>query len=244
MGVIALLTAAIPIGVMFFLRKRGGKWGDFLVGAGIFFLFALVLEQILHVVVLASPLGPVLQGNLWLTGLYGGLAAGVFEETGRFIAFKLVLRNRREPVTALSYGIGHGGCEAVLLLGLTYISNLVLVATVRSGGQVAPELTSALEALAAVPASSFLWAGFERVAAVAFHMASSVLVFAAATRPGKLWLFPAAIAAHFALDFLAVVCNAHLSIAAMELLVAVLALAMVFVAGRIYKSLPKNAENA
>ena len=33
----------------------------------------------------------------------------------------------------VSYGIGHGGCEAFLLLGLTYISNLVLYASVNGG---------------------------------------------------------------------------------------------------------------
>ena len=96
MGVIAALTAIVPLGVMAFLRGRGGRWRDFLVGAGTFFLFALVLEQILHTLVFTSPLGPVLQGNIWLYGLYGGLAAGVFEEAGRFAAFKLVLRERRE----------------------------------------------------------------------------------------------------------------------------------------------------
>lgn len=244
MGAIALLTAAVPIGVMVFLRRRGGKWRDFLTGAGTFFLFALVLEQVLHGLVFTSPLGPVIQGNIWLYGLYGGLAAGVFEEVGRFTAFKLLLKNRREPVTALSYGIGHGGCEAFLILGVTYISNIVLSVMMGSGAQMAPEIAAGMEELAAMPPSIFLWAGFERVSAAAFHMASSVLVFAAAARPGKLWLFPAAIFAHFAFDFIYCASRSSpMSIAATELLTAALALTAAFAAARVYKNLQKSAEN-
>ena len=96
MGLLAVLTAAVPIGVMSYLRRRGGRWRDFLVGAGTFFLFAMVLESLVHQVVLTGPLGSAIQGNIWIFGLYSGLMAGLFEEVGRFTAFKLVLRRRRD----------------------------------------------------------------------------------------------------------------------------------------------------
>ena len=120
------------------------------------------------------PLGQVLQSNIWLYGLYGGLAAGIFEEVGRFLAFKLVLRNRRERITALSYGLGHGGIEAFLLLAVTYFNNLYLFSVLSNGGTLAPELTAALENLAALPAVMYLWAGLERVIAITIHMALSL----------------------------------------------------------------------
>lgn len=242
MGVLAALTVIAPLGVMVFLRKRGGRWGEFVIGFGTFFLFAMVLEALVHQVVLTGPLGAVIQGNIWLYGLYGGLMAGLFEEVGRFIAFKVFLKKRRKPVTALSYGIGHGGGEAFLLLGLTYISNLVLIASVKGGAEVPAEITAALESLAAVPAGTFLWAGFERLSAVVFHVSASVLVFAAANRPGKLWLLPAAVLAHFALDFIAVAANARLPVAVTELLVAAFAAAVAVLAARVYKNLRENAE--
>lgn len=180
MGLLAVLTAAVPLGVMLLLRRRGGRWGAFWTGVGTFFLFALVLEAMFHQLVLGSPLGAAIRGNIWLYALYGGLAAGIFEETGRLLAFRLMLRRRRERITALAYGIGHGGGEAFLLLGVTYLSNLVLLALLQSGAALPPEITAALEPLAAVPVSTFLWAGFERVGAITLHMACSVLVFAAA----------------------------------------------------------------
>ena len=166
----------------------------------------------------------------------------MFEETGRFCAFKLVLRGQRERITALSYGIGHGGGEAFLLLGMTYINNLILMFTLSNGGVLPPALDSAVRGLAAVPVTAYLWALFERIPAVAFHMSASVLVFAAAKQPGKLWLFPAAILLHALLDFTAIVCNAYLPLPALELLITVFALAVVWLGYRVYNNLQKNQE--
>lgn len=242
MGLLAVLSAAVPLGVMLLLRRRGGPWPAFWVGAGTFFLFALVLEPLLHRLVLSGPLGTVIQGNIWLYGLYGGLAAGVFEETGRYLAFRLALRRRRARITALSYGIGHGGCEAFLLLGVTMLNNIAVVLMQKNGASLPPELEGAVQTLAAVPAASFLWGGFERLSAMVFHMAASVLVFTAAARPGKRRLFPLAVVLHLVLDMAAVVSNAYLPIAATELLTAALALACAWLAARVYKNLSPEAE--
>ena len=237
-GLLAVLTAVVPLGVMLLLRRRGGRWGAFWTGVGTFFLFALVLEAMFHQLVLGSPLGAAIRGNIWLYALYAGLAAGIFEETGRLLAFRLLLRRRRERLTALA----DGGGEAFLLLGVTYLSNLVLLALLQSGAALPPEITAALEPLAAVPVSAFLWAGFERVGAITLHMACSVLVFAAAAGRGRRWLFPAAVLLHFAADFVTVIAGARLPIAATELLVALCALLAAVLAARVYKNLEENPE--
>lgn len=243
MGGIAVLFLVLPPAVMFFLKAHGGRWLDFFTGAGIFFLFAMVLESILHnVVLLATPLGAVLQSNIWLYGLYGGLAAGIFEETGRLVAFRFLLKSHRSRITALGYGIGHGGCEAILLLSVTYLSNIALMAAARSGEALPQEAQAVAAQLAALPAATFLWAGLERVSAIALHLALSVLVFAAVTRPGRRGLFFAAVALHAAMDFIAVVCNAYFPLAATELLVAAFAALTVWLAVRIYQKLPEHAE--
>jgi uncharacterized membrane protein YhfC len=51
--------------------------------------------------------------HTWLYAVLGALLAGLFEETGRFIAFKFLLKKRTDRKTAISYGIGHGGFEAI-----------------------------------------------------------------------------------------------------------------------------------
>ena len=238
---VMLLTLVVPLGVMLFLRRRGGAWSEFWIGAGTFVIFAMILEQILHTLVLRSGLGAVIQGNIWLYGLYGGLAAGIFEETGRFLAFRFVLKGRKK-VTALSYGIGHGGMEAFLIVGLTMVSNLILGLMYTSGGTLPPELAGPVETLLSTPPSSFLWSGFERLTAMALHMALSVLVFAS-VRTRRRWLFPAAILIHAAVDFAAVTANAHLPVAATECLVFLLTLLAAAWAARIYKNFTESAEN-
>lgn len=234
------LTMVLPIGLMLWYKRRGGTWRAFAVGAGIFFLFAMVLEQGVHALVGGSPIGPVLKGNIWLYGLYGGLMAGLFEETGRLAAFKFLLRRQTDPAAALAYGAGHGGCEAVLLTGVTMLNNLILLHTPPD--TLPAEVAEAVGGLADIPAGMFLWAGFERVVAVALHVSLSVLVFAA-VRSGKSRLFLLALLLHAAGDFAVVTANAMLPTAATELMLAAFTGAVVLLAARIYKKMPVSAES-
>ena len=236
-----ILTLALPIGLMLWLKKRGGKWTAFAIGAGSFFLFALVLEQAVHSIVRRSTLGPVIQGNVWLYALYGGLMAGLFEETGRLLAFRFLLRRQTQPVTALSYGAGHGGCEAFLLTGMTMLNNLILLYT--PADTLSPELAEAARGLADIPAGMFLWAGFERVVAVAAHIGFSILVFAA-VRSGKLRLFLLAVLLHAAVDFAAVTTSRMFSATVSELAVAAVTAVIVLLAAHVYKKVQDSAESA
>lgn len=241
MVAVIILVIAVPLGTMLFLHKRGGAWTTFLIGAGTFILFAMILEQLFHGLVLFSGIGAVIQGNIWLYGLYGGLAAGLFEETGRLLAFRFVLRRRQDRITSLAYGIGHGGIEAFLIVGLPMVNNLILGLTYANAGTLPPEIAPLVETLLTTPAGMFLWSGFERLYAVAAHMVLSVLVFAS-VRTNRRWLYPAAILIHAGINCTAVVLNAYLPFAATELLVAALTAVLGLWAARVYKSLPQYTE--
>jgi uncharacterized membrane protein YhfC len=172
---------------------------------------------------------------LWALVL--GLFPGVFEETGRFIAFKTVLKNRRNRETSISYGIGHGGIEVILAFSVTYITYIVYGIMINSGSfqalvdQVAsqaPDQVSAMQTLAdqlAVISFADIGVGlFERIFAFLFHVGASILVFYAARDKGKLWLYPLAIILHTALDSFAGLNAAKvimLSAPALEAIVAV-----------------------
>lgn len=240
---VIILTIAAPLGVMLFLHRRGGIWSTFLVGAGTFVLFAMILERLFHGLVLFSGIGAVIQGNVWLYALYGGLAAGIFEETGRLLAFRFVLLQRQERITSLAYGIGHGGIEAFLVAGLTMVNNLIIGLTYSTAETLPPEIAAIVEALIATPAGMFLWSGFERLTAMGLHMALSVLVFAC-VRTNRLWLYLAAILIHAAIDFAAVISNTYLPVAATEFLVLALTTVSVLWAVRIYKNLPQCTSEA
>ena len=64
MGVNALIGIAVPIVLAWWItRKRKASWRSVLTGAGVFVLFALVLESLVHQVVLKGTLGPSILGN-------------------------------------------------------------------------------------------------------------------------------------------------------------------------------------
>jgi uncharacterized membrane protein YhfC len=242
MAVTLLLSLLLPAFLFLFWRKRHNlKLGPALVGAAAFFVFALVLEQALHLIVLkpgADGSVALAQDSPLLFVLYGVFAAGVFEETARLISFILLKRRYGGVGAALSYGIGHGGIEAIGLVGLSMISNLALCLVINSGNTAAlgplPQVAEAVDTLVNTEPVLFLAGGIERIAAMAVHISLSVLVWLAVSKR-KLWLFPAAIVLHALVDLPAMLSKIGVinSIAAVEVIVFVLAAALVAAAVRI-----------
>ena len=244
MALAGVFTVVLPLGLgIFFWKKTGGRWRFFFLGCVIFPVFAMVLEQQVHGILLGGPLGAALQGNLWLYALYAGLMAGVFEECGRWLAFKLTLRGSRGPEDVLMYGAGHGGVEAVLLAGMTMLNNIIISLALNRGGLEAvedlmgpiPEAgMAAIQSMAATPAGLYFWTAFERLLAVGLHVALSVLVYAAVRKGGRRYWFPAAILIHALVDMAAVLTNALFSVVVTEGTVALLTLGVIFLAREIY----------
>ena len=128
MSITGLMAFAIPVALLLWYRKK--KHADilpFFIGCAVMMAFALTLESIVHTIVLSTSPGQKIKSNIWLYALYGGAMAGLFEETGRWIAFKTVLKKRQgKNANALMYGAGHGGFEAAMIVGTAMISNLVM----------------------------------------------------------------------------------------------------------------------
>lgn len=61
--------------------QTGAKLSDMLLGTVTFVIFAMFLEQMLHLAMRAV-FGEKLTGNLWLSALYGGAAAAVLRNSG------------------------------------------------------------------------------------------------------------------------------------------------------------------
>lgn len=213
---VALFSVALPLVTYFILRKKiKARFVPVLIGAATFIVAALILERIVHSVVLGNAgVYAYLMKNPIIFGLYGGLMAGLFEESGRFGAFKLMRKKYNTSADALSYGIGHGGIEAIILLGFTMVNNIVLSIMVDSGSinSIAAALPAAqfqqiqasVTALAAAQPAEFLEGAVERVGAMTFHVGLSVLVYLAASRRASFWFYPLAILLHAMMDFPAV----------------------------------------
>ena len=225
LGLGAMLAVIIPIAIALIWKFwKHEKFTTILVGATTFVLFALILEKtIQNALVFPTTMGlpdhaasQFINARPILWALVLGLFPGVFEETGRFMAFKTVLRNRRNRETSISYGIGHGGIEVILVLGINYIVYIVYAVMINTGtfqgiidqvAEQAPFQEEAIRALAdQLAVFSFADIGtsmFERVFAFLFHVGASILVFYAARDKGRFWLYPLAILLHTALDSLA-----------------------------------------
>lgn len=219
LGAGAVLSVVLPLGLaLLWKTKKQQPFSTILVGAATFLLFALILEKPIQALVISAdhPVGRFLNDNpVWLA-LVLGLFPGVFEETGRLAAFKTVLKNRKNRETAISYGIGHGGVEAIVMLGMAYITFIVYAVMINNGtfdsvldqaAAQAPEQVDVLrnlaEQLEGVTAATVALALAERGFAVLFHIGASILVFYACRDRGRFWLYPLAILLHTALDFIA-----------------------------------------
>ena len=138
----AMLWIAVPVAAALIWKvKKKEPVTSILIGAAAFLLFALILEKpIQNVLAFPTAMGlpehavsRFLSANPVLLALVAGLFPGVFEETGRLVAFKTVLRKRRNRETSISYGIGHGGFEVILILGLTYIQYIAYAVMINTG---------------------------------------------------------------------------------------------------------------
>ena len=132
----AVLGILLPLALaLVWVRKKHEPFKTVLVGAVIFFLFVTVLEKPIQALVITGehPVAAFLNANPVWWALVVGLFPGVFEETGRLFAFKAILKNRKNRETAISYGIGHGGMEVVMLLGVNYAAYLFYAAMINAG---------------------------------------------------------------------------------------------------------------
>ncbi|KLU62381.1 hypothetical protein CEB3_c12420 [Peptococcaceae bacterium CEB3] len=105
------------------------------------------------------------QSNTLLFLALLGLSAGIFEELSRFIALRVFLKKRLTWANGVVFGLGHGGAEALLLVGLSYVRLLY--------GLMSGQLVGLLSQ---TPPYLFLVAGLERVMAISAHVGMTLLV--------------------------------------------------------------------
>lgn len=108
------------------------------------------------------------------------LSAGVFEEIARYLIMKKFLKSMTKKHAVL-FGLGHGGIEAFLLVGIPAILNISQFLTV-----------------------DVVYAGIERISAIMIHCALSIMVFKAVSYKSTNYLF-VAILVHTLFNFLAII---------------------------------------
>lgn len=232
----ALCTLLLPIlFLILWIHKTHARLRCAVAGMLVFPVFALGLETIpkYFLFLRPSPVSDYLSGHAWCYVLVGALLAGIFEECGRWLAFRFVLKGCDRRQDAVAYGIGHGGVESILLVGVTMISYLILALMLNRGMLPTEQADLLSPILGSLTPQSCLLAILERAAAMTAHIGFSLLVFAGVQRrrPGLIAL---SIVLHALVDVPAVLYQAGvLSLVICEVLILALAAGTIVIARRI-----------
>lgn len=112
------------------------------------------------------------------------LTAGIVEELGRYLFMKLGRQNQLSQ--GVAFGIGHGGIEDILLVGISVLSYLMQPSTIGY-----------------VPQSQFFMATVERLSALMVHIGLSIFVLYSLRTKNSVYLW-LAVMVHGFFDFLIV----------------------------------------
>jgi len=196
-----LLSLVLPLVVAIVLHKKlRFAWKSVLVGALVFLVFQILTR---------IPLLGYLQQNLWYQAfsmsypiialLLVALSAGLFEEIGRYIGFRLLLRRHLDWEGGIAYGIGHGGLES-LYIGTAFL-NYLIYSFLINAGKAPPQLSkSVISALTDTAPPLFVVGGIERVLAFVVQVGLSLVVLYGIKSKRSTFLL-LAIALHTLLDF-------------------------------------------
>ena len=246
-----VLMIAVPAAFFIYWRRKHRQRTNlsYLIAGAVGFIVSVrVLEVGVHYLCILAdnPVSRFISGSTAAYVIYGTVMAGVFEECGRHIVLKYVMKKDRTRENAVLYGIGHGGIEvlAVLLPGMiTYLA----VAVLFSQGDVENALRSlkitektAAAALPSVQAAAAFDYGMmaanviERLLAMPIHIGLTVIVFYGVVS-GKKGCLPAAVLLHMLMDtFPALYQRGVLPLWSVEVWAAVWAAVIVFIAGKLY----------
>ncbi|MDR0761303.1 MAG: YhfC family intramembrane metalloprotease [Treponema sp.] len=208
MAISAVISIGLPV-VLFiiFYKKYNAKIIPMIMGIAGFILFALIFERSIHSIVFGKY---ALREKPLIYILYGVFMAGIFEETARFISFRILKKKYNGIGTGLAYGIGHGGIEAILLAGLSMINTMIFSIMLNTGnieaitgklqGEALEQINTQMTAILTTSPYLFLVSGIERIFAICIQLSLSIMVFYSVYGKNKLWLYPFAIILHAIID--------------------------------------------
>lgn len=182
-----IATLLLPLGAGLWLGlKRKGYVEPLLLGAATFFVFQIVIR----IPILQLVLGEMTWYSIFsmtqpvLYALFLGATAALFEEGGRWIVMRAFMKKKRSIKDGIAFGIGHGGIEAVLLVGINAVALLIIYG---------PSTTPLLTALG----------GAERIFIMILHVSWSVMVLKSVVLHKPMWLVLAFVL-HTVIDMAAV----------------------------------------
>ena len=256
LAITVILMIAIPVCFFIYWRRRHKeqtKISWLIAGAAGFVISARMLEVGIHYfcIVADNPVSRFINGNTAAFVLYGITMAGIFEECGRHIILKYILKKDRTRENAVIYGIGHGGTE-ILTVFLPAMILYLAIAVMFSQGDTETALKTlniteetaaaalpSVQAAAAFDYAMMAMNAMERLLAMFIHIGLTVIVYYGVVNAKKLCL-PAAILLHMLADtFPALYQSGILPLWAVEIWIAFWTLMIMLIAAKLYKRVPE-----
>lgn len=222
---IITLVGPIVAAIVYSVKNKGkGVWKAWLLGAaGFFVLQVLIRIPILNVFGTFRWFQQFAENQYIVYCLILAMTAALFEVAARFVVAKILQKNINYQ-QGVAAGLGHGGIEAMILIGMTYVNNLLYAIMINSGAfdgmvvqtgaapvpnaaELVEQLNQMKAALIETPAYAFYLAGYERILCVLFHTAMSLLVCYMVYKKKAYIGVGIAFVAHFAVDFVSPVIN-------------------------------------
>lgn len=183
-GFTLLVSLLLPLFISIFLIIRSKSYfKPIIVGVLTFLIFQVFTRIYILQVILPTQVWYILFTYEYpiVYAFLLSLTAGLFEEIGRYIMMKYILR-KMDIKKALAFGLGHGGIEAILFVGIALV------------------LTNPM----LIDSQQLLMSGLERFSAINFHLGFSVLVYQMIFKSKKFNLLYA-ISLHTLVNFVSVV---------------------------------------
>jgi uncharacterized membrane protein YhfC len=178
-----LVTICLPLLIFtYYSRKQKLSFKPLLIGIIVWLFTTQILEKAINFLILI--ITPIPHIPIFFS-LYAAGMTGILEETGRFIAFQKLLPQNRQWKDGISYGIGHGGIESIVIGGISGVQLIIFAWMINMGNitilkkNLPPTLfIHTVNTLYSSPIL-FLLASIEQVFAFIIQMGLSLLVLLA-----------------------------------------------------------------
>jgi len=167
------VSLVLPIILVIYmsLKKKGWLKPIFL-GTMTFVIFQLLFRTPILLVVFPNMPWYIKMTSVQpiLASIFLGFTASLFENGGRYLMMKLFMKDRHRFSDGFAFGLGHGGIEAIVLVGI----NSLLTLIIHTGTN---------------HTFMTLMAGIERLSVIIVQIALSIMILKSIKQKKIIWFF-------------------------------------------------------
>lgn len=185
------VSTVLPIlGLIIYGIKNKGKgiWSAWFLGAAGFFIMQMVIRTpILNLLATGQGFMEFATKYFVIYCFVMAFTAALSEVIGRYAVAK-IMSKKLTYQRGIAAGLGHGGIEAIVIIGMPYLNNLIYIGMINGGtfdgiveqtaalGVDTTSLLAIKDNLLHMNSAMYLLAGYERILTMILHVALSLLV--------------------------------------------------------------------